>query len=139
MRKLMAGIAVAMLLLMTVGAEATGLGELQGKLILTTPSMTCGEWTPVTWTNDGPPIRIKATTFWLGEIRGYYAGGIMRSSDSMMLHYYTTETGNAAQSYGDNWISLGSGDALILWGYCAPPASQGRMGVHLLYLPALFQ
>ena len=121
---------VTLLPLCTAGAE-----EVLSKMINTTPALTCGEWWgSSSWTNAGPSMRITGVSLWQGGETGLmYQAELMRSSDGAPLIYFSTAGGNASQSFGDNWMTLDTGDTLILWAYCAPPGGPGRMGAQIFY------
>ena len=122
---------LGILVLSILFGSMVGAAELNTALILTTPLPVCGEWHPSGWTNDGPPMRIKSTSIWFSGASGTPFIGALQRWDGMIIQY--AGSGSASQSFGDDWMTLHTGDSLYFWAYCGSPGINGWAGVALTY------
>ena len=97
------------------------------------------------WVNEGPPIKIKGSTVWIGMDRG--------STGDTMAVLYKASTGDVVnmfawdryrnpdgvhqvtKDFGQDYMTLGTGDSLSLQYFCnaSPRDSNGHVQVWIWY------
>lgn len=80
------------------------------------------------WINEGPPIRVKRLVTWIGATKGAIvevSACTYRLSNWMGLSCvgwdrYAQPTGlhQWAEDFGENWVEISTGDALVLQTWC---------------------
>ena len=98
-----------------------------------------------TWTNSGPPIKIKSTTLWMGANLGNKAdiwANIVIPSRSALLstvgwdHYANpTSLHQWTENFSPDWVTLGTGESLQIKTACNGFVSKA----HQAHISVLFK
>jgi len=103
-------------------------GELYTLTLNTDPFNCNNKLQDIRWINEGPPIKIKQLTVWIGAQTGTIAdiaACVYKVSTGTLLaavgwDHYGNPKGlhQWTQDFGDNWVTIGTGDAISLQSFC---------------------
>lgn len=124
-------------------------GELQ-TITLNTGPYECGykhvNVHELVWTNEGPPIRIKGSTIWIGLDRGSTADTmavLYRASDGTVINPFAWDrykqpdgVHQVTRDFGQDYMTIWTGDSLSLQYFCnaSPRDSHGHVQVWVWYV-----
>ncbi len=111
-------------------------GELWVRAIDSTPFDCNGDLHDVQWINEGPPIKVKIAQIWIGADKGTIAdisASMYRISNWMGFHSFGWDRYGQPNgphqvivSFGQDWITIGTGDGIALQTWCVGFNGQTR-------------